>query len=129
MGHQTPTQQARRAASVEVARRVAAIKATWGFEEIEVRRGGGCGVVWPLPDLSHSPSLHLLDPSSLSPSIGSPHATFNNNTQKQLRVDWAAEYLLVALHRLEGALQEYYGGSAPTTRRFAGLDLVAMQAS
>jgi hypothetical protein len=29
--------QARRAASVEVARRVAALKAQWGFEEIEVR--------------------------------------------------------------------------------------------
>ena len=54
-------------------------------------------------------------------------------TQPQkLRVDWAAEHLLVALQRLEEALDEYYGyghgsSSSPSSLAFAGLELVVMQ--
>lgn len=47
-------------------------------------------------------------------------------------MDWAAEHLLVALQRLEEALDEYYGyghgsSSSPSSLAFAGLELVVMQ--
>jgi hypothetical protein len=42
-------------------------------------------------------------------------------------VDWAAEHLLVALQRLEEALDEYYGQGRASGACFAGLELVVAQ--
>lgn len=58
-------------------------------------------------------------------SIQPPSIVFRTQTNRQLRVDWAAEFLLVVLERLGAALQEHCAGKRTTG--FAGLDLVVMQ--
>lgn len=94
-------------------RRLAALKAQWGFEGLEVRAFFCIIALLVLP-------FHLEADTLI-------HIRPRPRTSSQLRVDWAAEHLLVALQRLEEALHEYYGQERASGACFAGLELVVAQ--